>query len=450
MLAAETIFALSTAVGKAGVGVIRVSGPAARVALEKMIGKSCPPPRRVVLTHISSPLTSDVIDHGLVVWFPGPASFTGEDMAEFHVHGGRAVTQAMLEALDQIPGLRPAEPGEFTRQAFDNGKLDLTSVEGIADLIAAETEMQRRQAVRQMEGALARVYETWRTRVLGCLAHLEAWIDFPDEDLPEETANQVFQEVAALEREIAQHLAAGHRGERLRNGIEIAVIGPPNVGKSSLVNAIARRDVAIVSDVAGTTRDALEISLDLGGFPVTIVDTAGLRDRDYATDDPIEKEGMSRATVRAEHADLKILVFDATHWPVEEHRVFDFLDDQAIVAVNKGDLAPVGREYRVGGVLALSVSAKSGEGLETLLEQIREQVEENFSLNTTSPSLSRMRHRRALEECLETLRLTGASIPLEIAAEYLRLSARALGRITGRVDVEDILDVIFGDFCIGK
>ena len=447
---ANTIFAPSTAAGKAGVAVIRVSGPQARSALEAITRKACPAPRQAVLSRFSSPSADEVIDRGLVIWFPGPASFTGEDVAEFHVHGGRAVTQAMLDALDKISGLRPAEPGEFTRRAFDNGKLDLTAVEAIADLIAAETEMQRRQAVRQMEGALAEIYEGWRVRVLTCLANLEAWIDFPDEDLPKETANKVFRDVAALVREITQHLGSGYRGEGLRNGIEVAILGLPNVGKSTLINAIARRDVAIVSDIAGTTRDVLEVSLDLGGFPVTIMDTAGLRDRGYATDDPIEKEGMSRATARAEQADVKILVFDATQRPLEDHRIFDFLDDQAIVIVNKCDLAPVAGEHRVGGDLTLSVSAKTGEGLEALLGRIREQVEEKFSLSTTSPSLSRLRHRRALEECLENLRLTESSLPLEIAAEHLRLSARALGRITGRVDVEDILDVIFGDFCIGK
>ncbi|WP_207485333.1 tRNA uridine-5-carboxymethylaminomethyl(34) synthesis GTPase MnmE [Arenibaculum pallidiluteum] len=437
----DTVFALASAPGRGGVAVMRVSGPAAGGALSALTGRSLPPARRASLARLRDPGTGDPIDTGIVLWFPGPASFTGEDVAEIQVHGGRAVVAALAEALAARPGLRPAEPGEFSRRAFENGRLDLTEAEAIADLVDAETSAQRRQALRQMDGALGRLYEDWRGRLMRALAHLEAEIDFPDEDLPGGVGAAVRPVLEALAGEIADHLDDGHRGERLRDGISVAILGAPNAGKSSLLNALARRDAAIVSETAGTTRDVIEVHLDLGGYPVVLADTAGLRE---ATD-AVETEGIRRALARAEAADLRIAVFDAAALPALDARTAALLGGSTLAVVNKIDAHP--GAVVPNGMMALS--AKTGAGVAAVMGRLEALVAERFGVGQ-APALTRARHRAALEDCRRAL--AGAlEAPLpELAAEDVRLAVRALGRITGRVDVEDLLDVIFRDFCIGK
>ncbi|HYC03405.1 MAG TPA: tRNA uridine-5-carboxymethylaminomethyl(34) synthesis GTPase MnmE [Azospirillaceae bacterium] len=438
----DTIFALASAPGRGAVQIIRISGPEAGNALATLTGKPLPPARQAALTALHDPVGGEVMDRALLLWFPTPSSFTGEDVAELHLHGGRAVLSAVTAALAGL-GLRVAEPGEFSRRAFENGKLDLTEAEAIADLVEAETAAQRRQALRQMQGELGRLYEDWRSRLVRALAHLEADIDFPDEDLPESVAPAVRPVLESLAAEIGAHLDDGHRGERLRDGVSIAILGAPNAGKSSLLNAIARRDVAIVSARAGTTRDVIEAYLDLGGFPVVLADTAGLRD----AADEIEQEGIRRARARAEAADLKLLVFDAGTGPDAE--TLALAGGDALLVLNKADLLTSPAPAGVGGHPAIVVSAASGEGLPSLLSALQSRVAELVT-GSGAPPLTRARHRAALEECRAALlRALAAPLP-ELAAEDVRLAARALGRITGRVDVEDLLDVIFRDFCIGK
>jgi len=434
----DTIFAPATAAGKAGVAVIRLSGPSAGAALAAL-GAGRPEPRRAVFTRFRDPATGEAIDSGLALWFPAPASFTGEDVAELQLHGGRAVIDAAMRALARLPGCRIAEPGEFTRRAFLNGKLNLTEVEGLADLVAAETEAQRRQALRQLDGDLGRLYESWRATLMRALAHLEAGIEFADEDLPAEIAETAAADVVWTLGAIDRHLQDGGRGERLREGIAVAILGPPNAGKSTLLNALARRDVAITSAVAGTTRDVVEVHLDLGGYPVIVADTAGLR----ASDDPIEAEGIRRALRRAEAADLRIAIYDLAR-PEERRAIEGLLGPDTIVVANKADLveaAPCPED-------AIAVSVLTGQGMPALLERLGAEVAARFGGDAAGPT--RLRHRRALEECADALRrFDPASLP-ELAAEDLRLAVRSLGRITGRVGVEDMLDIVFREFCIGK
>lgn len=447
----DTIFALSTPPGRAGIAVLRLSGPETGRALEALTGGLPPAPRRASLRALQDPRTGETIDRGLVLWFPGPGSFTGEDLAELHIHGGPAVIAAAVAALEGLGTLRPAEAGEFTRRAFDAGKLDLTQVEGLADLISAETEAQRRQALRQMDGGLSRLYGAWAERLTRLLAQLEAYLDFPDEDLPEELKDAVEREVLCLNKEIAQHIVGSVAGERLRSGIEIAILGAPNAGKSSLLNALANRDAAIVSETAGTTRDVVEVQLDLGGFPVTLADTAGLRalSEDDAQSE-IEREGIRRAKARAERADLQIGVVDLAAGEEVDRETLAVLDPDAMVVLNKLDLAPEFSQPDLGGRATFALSAKTGEGVGAFLSAVERRVADELSAALAAPSVTRARHRRALEDCVAALgRAREAALP-ELEAEDLRVALRALGRITGRVDVEDLLDVIFREFCIGK
>ena len=443
-MSSTTVFALSTARGRGAIAVFRVSGPRAGAALEQLTGLGAPAPRRAMRVEIREPATGEVLDDGLALWFPAPASYTGEDMAELHLHGGRAVVEAVGLALGRIDGLVPAGPGEFTRRAFAAGKLDLTQVEAIADLIDAETEAQRRQARRQAGGALAALYEGWRGDLVGALAHLEAYIDFPDEDLPEDGEAAIAGAVEALARDVARHLADARRGERLRDGVQVAVLGPPNVGKSSLVNALARRDAAIVSPHAGTTRDVIEIRLDLGGYPAILADTAGLRDAAGA----IEEEGIRRALDRAENADLRLVMLDARA-PELDAALAGLIGGDALVVLNKTDLRATPPPARVAGADALPVSVRTGAGLEALVDRLRLAVEERAA-SGASPAPTRLRHRLALEACLAALERARAQPVAELRAEDLRAAAAALGRIVGRVGVDDVLDAIFRDFCIGK
>lgn len=437
----DTIFAPATAAGRAGVAVVRLSGPGVRTAM-RALGIVEPPPRRLrrAVFHVKS--TGEIIDDGLVAFFPAPRSYTGEDVAEFHVHGGRAVMAAMLEALGRVPGLRLAEPGEFTRRAFLNGKLDLAAAEGIADLVAAETAAQRRQALRQLGGELGRLTESWRGRLIRSLARLEAAIDFPEEDLPAELERTVRAEAAALADEIGRHLADAHRGEILREGLSVAIVGPPNVGKSSLLNALARREAAIVSATAGTTRDIIELHLDLGGWPLVLADTAGIR----ATDDPVEAEGVRRAKARAETADLKLVVVEAGAAEAQLAELGAIAEKDAVIVANKSDLG----DFSKLPSEAIAISATTGAGLASLIERLQQEAEKRLAGGAAAPLVTRARHRAALEEAVSALRRAEGAQEAELVAEDLRLAARALGRVAGRVDVEDLLDVIFREFCIGK
>jgi tRNA modification GTPase len=436
---AETIFALASGAGRAAIAVLRVSGPAAGPILARIAG-GLPAPRRASLRRLRDPSSNETLDRALLLWFPGPASYTGEDMAELHVHGGPAVVTAVATALATL-GARPAEPGEFTRRAFLNGRLDLTAAEGIADLIAAETDAQRRQALRQADGALARLYGGWTDRLARLLAHQEAAIEFAEDDLPTDLGDQARAGAAQLRAEIAAHLADDRRGERLREGVVVAILGAPNAGKSSLLNALAGREAAIVSARAGTTRDVVEVRLALGGIPVTLADTAGLRE----AADEIEQEGIRRARRRAEEADLVLAVFAADQEPDAE--TLGWIRPGTLVVANKIDLAPP--PAAIGGMVPIAVSARTGAGLDVLREALV-QAATRLAGTGDAALLTRPRHRAALAEAAGWLQEAETATLPELAAEALRAALRALGRLTGRIGVEDILDIVFRDFCIGK
>ncbi len=448
----DTIFALSSGPPPAAVAVIRISGPNARFGLETLIHR-VPEPRRASLAKLRDPATGGVLDEGLALWFPGPRSETGEDMVELHLHGGRAVIAATLAALGRIDGLRPARPGEFTRRALENGRMDLTAVEGLADLIFAETEAQRRQAVRQLQGALGERVEDWRKRLIDSMAMVEARIDFSDEaDVPEDLLGPALATAQSLREEILTALADDHRGERLRDGLTIAIAGPPNSGKSSLLNRIARREAAIVSPYPGTTRDVIEVHLDLDGYPATVLDTAGIRD----PEDPVEQEGVRRALTRAQAADLVLWVVDASVGDQAAQSSPDGDRGGVWIVRNKTDLLPAESKAAAAvdrsGRRTIAISAQTGAGINTLVATLAEHAKETFVLGEPS-IVTRARHRAALTETVEALERAieqGSHGQEDLVAEELRLAARRLGRITGRVDVEDILDVIFRDFCIGK
>ena len=438
-----TIFAPASAPGRAGVAVLRVSGPDALESMKTLTGNAAPPDRQATLKTLKNP-AGNVIDRAIVVTYKSPASFTGEDVVEYHLHGGPAIMRMMLDALSQQKNHRMAEPGEFTRRAFENDKMDLTAAEAVADLINAETEFQQQQALAQMGGALSALYEGWAARLAQSLAHLEADLDFPDEDIPDGVRDRVIPVISALYNEISDHLDDNRRGERLRDGFQVVVIGPPNAGKSSLVNALAQRDIAIVSALAGTTRDVLEAHLNLGGYPVILVDTAGLRPDQLSNSghDAIESEGIRRAIARAKSADIRILLFDAALEP--DPQTLALSDENALIVLNKSDQ---NKGFTIAG--AISISVKNNTGLDALNTAIIDKIK-NIAGSYTTPSLTRERHRNALEDCRFSLdQARHAPLP-ELMAEDVRLAIRALGRITGRVDVEDLLDIIFRDFCIGK
>jgi tRNA modification GTPase len=485
--ARETIYALSSGRPPAAIAVVRISGPHAGEALKTLTGK-VPAPRTATLARIRG-CESEAIDQALVLWFPAPHSETGEDVAELQLHGGRAVIASVFLALSQIAGLRPAEAGEFSRRAFENGKLDLTAVEGLADLVMAETEGQRRLAFRQMTGALGNRAENWRAQLIQALALIEAGIDFSDEaDVPQDLVAPALQIARTLEGEIGSALADSGRGERLREGLVVAIAGPPNAGKSTLLNRIARREAAIVSPFAGTTRDVIEVHLDLGGLPVTLLDTAGIRE----TTDPIEFEGVRRARERAAAADLVLWVVDAgdpmtgslaLSAPAEKESLatpiwlvrnkLDLLRDrrrnedqcqrkgsnesdgrfnESLAGVVNNQSTPTNEPEFKTSETKFNVSAVSGEGVDALLTSLTRHAE-TFLVGGESALVTRERHRRALEGARDALRRAlGHDIASreDLLAEELQTAARALGRLTGRIDVEDILDVIFRDFCIGK
>lgn len=431
MTAGSTIFALASASGRAGLGVVRVSGPRAGATLEALAGDK-PQPRQASLRRLS--WQGAVLDKALLLWFPGPDSFTGQDVAEFHIHGGRAVREALFAALLEL-GLVPAEPGEFSRRAVENGRLDLTRAEAVADLTDAETPAQLRQALRQYEGGLADLYEGWRAALVRALARAEAAIDFSDDGVGETEFLAARAAVAEITEQIQRHIDDSGRGELLREGLRLAIIGPPNAGKSSLINALARRDIAIVSPTPGTTRDVIGVRLELGGFPLHVSDTAGLRD----SSDAIEAEGVRRALAEAAASHLTLLLLDGS----EAAKIPDGIKAD-ITVWNKSDLPDF--KKRDG----ISLSLKSGEGFSQLLAALTALVEKRLETKDESPALTRPRHRHALNEALASLRHAQDAKEPELFAEDLRLASRAIGRITGSVDVEEILDSVFRDFCIGK
>jgi tRNA modification GTPase len=430
----DTIFAPATGVGRAAISIIRLSGPKCDFALEKLTRGAPPPERVATLKTLRDPTTGEALDRALVVRFESPRSFTGEAMGELHVTGGRAVLAGVIDALATLEGLRPAEPGEFALRAFENGKLDLSQVEGLADLVDAQTEAQRRQALRIAGGALSRESDSLRALLVEAMAQIEAQIDFSDQEDVDPADLSEARRLAGLASErIARILASGRAGERLREGFNVVIAGPPNAGKSTLMNAIARRDVSIVSALPGTTRDPIEIHLDLRGYPVNLVDTAGIRE----TDDPIEDEGIARARRRAAQADL-------TLWLTEDESARPATPGTFLEVRTKIDL----RDDAPG---ALAVSAKTGQGVERLLNAIAERAEKQLSGEGLA-LITLARHRLAFEEALSHLhRLRDhPSAAPELMAEDLRLAARALERIAGRVDVEEVLGAIFSRLCIGK
>jgi tRNA modification GTPase len=453
--ARDTIFALSSGRPPAAIAVVRISGPMAEHALRSVTGR-VPEPRKAALARVRDPATGEIIDEALALWFPGPASETGEDVAELQLHGGRAVIAGVLGVLGRIEGLRPAEAGEFTRRAFENGRLDLTAVEGLADLIYAETEAQRRQAFRQHQGLLGDRAESWRGRLIEALALVEAGIDFSDEaDVPADLVKPALSIARSLHDEIAEALAGAGRGERLREGLVVAIAGPPNAGKSTMLNRIAKREAAIVSPFAGTTRDVIEVHLDLDGYPVTLLDTAGIRD----SDDPVEQEGVRRARERAAAADLVLWVVDAREHLAAPIAAPPLAAARTLQLLNKADLLlPEQRRAltsQAGDPAAganppagFPVSAISGEGMNEVMNYVSDHARSYFG--GESSLIGRERQRRLLQDAVAALDRALATAGEDLVAAELRVAANALGRLTGRVDVEDVLDVIFRDFCIGK
>ncbi len=442
-----TIYALSSGLGVSGVAIIRVSGKETRNILTKLITGPMPIPRVATLRKISKINTNELIDEGLIIWFPGPQSYTGEDMAELQVHGSRAVIEAVLEEFSNQKNCRLAEPGEFTKIALSNEKLNLLEAESIGDLISSETEIQRRQALRGMYGDGFDIYLSWRNKLIKNLANVEAKIDFPDEDLPENILEKIKKEIEQIKIEIKKNLNDQKVGERIRDGFKIAIVGPPNAGKSSLMNYLSRREVAIVSETAGTTRDVIETHLNLNGYPVVISDTAGVRE----SKDEIEKKGIKLALKKAENADLNIIVIE----PKSSYFtgfLKDLVSSRSILVVNKSDLEinNVKREFETFKPIYISI--KNESNLNLLIEEIKQRLKNQF-INSDDVLITRKRHRINLEECLDYLQRfceKDLSKDFEKAAEDLRLATRFLGKIVGKVDVEEILDSIFNDFCIGK
>ena len=440
----ETIFALSSGAGRAGIAVIRISGAAAASALCAVAGRRLPGQRVVSLRTLRDPATGEALDRALVLWLPGPRTVTGEDMAELHVHGGRAVVAGVLRSLAGVPGCRPADAGEFTRRAFANGRMDLTQVEGLADLLEAETAAQRRQALAQAEGGLAARVGDWRARLVRALALVEAEIDFSDEDLPGGLEAEALAAVGDVAAEMHAALAGAGRAEIVREGVSAVILGPPNAGKSSLLNRLAGREAAIVSHVSGTTRDVIEVRLELGGIAVTLADTAGLRE----TDDPVEREGVARAAARARGADVALLVCDGASdvepvWP-------EGVPARRARVLNKCDLVD-GTAPEGSGCFA--VSALTGEGIGALERWLGEQAAAlagEGGAEVGEGMVTRLRQRHALEAAVVALGRLPEAEEAALRAEEIRLALGALARLAGRADVEDVLDVVFRDFCIGK
>ena len=442
-----TIYALSTGPGVSGIAVVRVSGKEAAEVVKRLTGNDLPVPRVATLKKINYINTNYLIDEGIVIWFPGPNSYTGEDLAEFHVHGSRAVVSALHSSISGIKNCRLAEPGEFTKLAFQNGKINLLKAEGIADLVSAETEIQRKQAVEIMSGKSSNKFTSWRAKLLKILAHVEAKIDFPDEDLPKDILDEIQKTSNQVSKEIEKVLDDQKVGERIREGFKIAIVGPTNAGKSSLLNYLSKRDVAIVSEIAGTTRDVIETHLNLDGYPVVVSDTAGIRE----SKNEIEKKGIKLALNRAEDADLKLIIVDAKS--VDFTSVLkELMDENAILVINKSDLIAGNINNELKKHDHILVSIKNNLNLDKLILKIKKKLENKF-ISYGDILITRERHRQHLEQCishLKNFKNKNGSEDYDKAAEDLRLATRHLGMIVGKVDVEEILGSIFNDFCIGK
>ena len=442
-----TIYALSTGPGVSGIAVVRVSGKEAAEVVKRLTGDDLPVPRVATLKKINYINTNNVIDEGVVIWFPGPNSYTGEDLAEFHVHGSRAVVSALHSSISGIKNCRLAEPGEFTKLAFQNGKVNLLKAEGIADLVSAETEMQRKQAVEIMNGKSSDKFTLWREKLLKILSHIEAKIDFPEEVLPKNILNEIQKTSNQVSKEIEKALDDQKVGERIREGFKIAIVGPTNAGKSSLINYLSKRDVAIVSEIAGTTRDVIETHLNLDGYPVVVSDTAGISE----SKNEIEKKGIKLALNRAEDADLKLIIVDAKS--VDFTSVLkELIDENAILVLNKSDLIDGNVNNEIKKYDHILVSIKNNLNLDKLILIIKKKLENKF-ISYGDILITRERHRQHLEQCiihLKNFKNKNGSEDYDMAAEDLRLATRHLGMIVGKVDVEEILASIFNDFCIGK
>jgi len=442
-----TIYALSSGPGISGVAVIRVSGKETISVIKALTGKDLPRPRVATLRKINNSNTFELIDEGIILWFPGPQSYTGEDMVEFHVHGSKAVVEAIQNSISQIKDCRLAEPGEFTKLAFQNGKINLLKAESIADLVSSETEIQRKQAIKIMSGKSSDKFNSWREKLLKILSHVEAKIDFPDEDLPKDILSKIQKTSDQVLLEIEKILDDQKVGEWIREGFKIAIVGPINAGKSSLLNYLSKRDVAIVSEIAGTTRDVIETHLNLDGYPVVISDTAGIRD----SKNEIEKKGIKLALNRAEDADLKLVIIDAKN--VDFTGVLkDLVDANAILVVNKSDLLNGNLNENLKKYDHILISIKNNSNLDKLILKIKSKLENKF-LSHGDILITRERHRQHLEQCinhLQNFKSKNGSEEFDKAAEDLRLATRHLGMIVGKVDVEEILGSIFNDFCIGK
>ena len=444
----KTIYALSTVLGKSGVAVIRISGSKAFDVVRLMTSLKTDEikPRYAYFVKLKDIAGQQILDKCLLLYFKAPNSFTGEDIIELHTHGSRAVISALLNNLSRIPYFRMAEPGEFSKRAFYNQKMDLTEAEGLADLIDAETEAQQKYALRQMEGNLKNLYEDWREKLVNIMAHLEAYIDFPDEEIPENIVSEMNNTVFKLKNEIKEHLSSDNIGERLREGFRVVIVGRPNAGKSSLLNAIAKRDVVIVSDIAGTTRDAIDVHLDLNGYPVIITDTAGIRE----TEEAIERQGVEIAYRKIEDADLLLCLYDASQDTVQ---VFEKIEktfkNKMIYIANKSDNLTKEQcsEIKKQGITLISV--KQQQGIDIVLDKISAVINDKFTSNSNL-LITRARYREALNEALRSLDLFNLNKEIELSAEDIRLAAREIGKITGRIEVDEILDKIFGSFCIGK
>lgn len=442
----KTIFALSTVYGKSGVAVIRISGSEASKVIAEMTNLKNVKPRYAHFVDLKDIVTRETLDKCLLLYFKGPNSFTGEDIVELQIHGSKAVIAAVMKNLSLIEGFRMAEAGEYSKRAFYNGKMDLTEAEGLADLIDSETSEQQKYAMRQMEGGLKNLYEGWREELIKVLAYMEAYIDFPDEDIPEDTVFKLTNTVFKLQENIKEHLKGDNIGERLREGFRVVIVGPPNAGKSSLLNAVVNRDAAIVSSIAGTTRDAVDVHLDIKGYPVMFTDTAGIRE----VEEEIEKKGIEIAFGKIEDADLVICLFDASKDSVQ---IFDniknLFKNKAIYVANKCDNLTKEQCSNLQKEGLVTISAKQKEGIEKLLDVIYKNIEDKFTSNSNL-LITRSRYREALYETLENLKTFNLNKEIELSAEDIRLAARGIGKITGRIEVDDILNKIFGSFCIGK
>ena len=442
-----TIYALASGSGISGVAVIRVSGDNVKRVIKLLTGKELPSPRVATLRKISNINTSELIDEGIIIWFPGPESYTGEDMAEFHVHGGKAVILAIQNQISRIENCRLAEPGEFTKLAFQNGKINLLKAESIADLISAETEIQRLQAVKIMQGKSSDKFNELREKLIKILSYVEAKIDFPDEDLPEDKIKQIRNNSSKVLYEITKILNDQKVGEIVREGFKIAIVGPTNAGKSSLLNNLANREVAIVSEIAGTTRDVIETHLNIDGYPVVISDTAGIRE----SKDEIEKKGIKLSLKKAEKADLKLVVVDARNIDLSGF-LNDLLKDNAILVVNKSDLLKEKLHSQITKFKHVLISLKKNSNIEKLISEIKNNLKDKFIFDE-DVLITRERHRQHLMQCSDHLKSflqKNDKKDFDKAAEDLRLATRHLGMIVGKVDVEEILGSIFNDFCIGK